>query len=124
MIAALQILIRLTALIAGTLLLGAIAYVSFTPNDLGLPLIPAPASDKVNHLAGCYALTLLALTALPGLRPSRLAALIILAGGAVELVQGEIGREAALSDVLANLAGVLAAILPVWLARLGKGQES
>lgn len=113
-----QMLIRLSAFLAGIALLGAITYVSFAPKGSGLPLLPALASDKVNHVAGCYALTLLIVTALPGLRPSHVAALIVLAGGAVELVQGQVGREASLSDFLANLAGVLAAVLPLWLARL------
>ncbi|MGA1343751.1 MAG: hypothetical protein ACO33A_12060 [Hyphomonas sp.] len=113
-----QILIRLAAFLAGTCLLGAMAYVSFAPKGADLPLLPALASDKVNHITGCYVLTLLILAALPGLRPSLLAALIVLAGGVVEAAQAEVGREASLSDFLANLAGVLAAVLPIWLARL------
>ena len=111
-------LIQALALIVAILLLAAILYVSFAPKGSNLPSLPPLLSDKVNHIAGTYVLTLLSLAAVPKLRPLWAAAMIILAGGAIELAQEQFGREASLGDFLANAAGVLLAVIPLWLARL------
>lgn len=104
--------------------LGVIALVitvlifSFAPKGTELPAFPLLPSDKVNHFVGNYALMLCTLAALPKLRPVVCALLIVLFGGCVEFTQLQVGREASIGDLAANIAGVLFAIGPVWMLRL------
>src|SRR5690606_22076798 len=70
-------------------------------------------SDKLAHF-GVFALILWSFGVLfPRLQRIRAALLAVALGGAVEVVQGMIGRDADLLDLVADAAGILAA-LALW----------
>lgn len=75
--------------------------------------------DEVAHAAFAYLLTLLGLLALPRWRLASVAALVALAALMVEVVQGLgiVPGSAELRDVGADALGIVAALLPVALAR-------
>lgn len=110
--------IRIASVAGVFVLVVTIMIFSFAPKGTELPVLPPLRSDKVNHFAGNYALVLCLLTAFPRLRPSVGAGLIILLGGCLEYIQQQVGREASLGDFAANVAGVLFAVLPIWMFRL------
>lgn len=73
--------------------------------------------DKANHAVAFLVLTMLTGLGWPGLHRLWLFALMVVAGIAIELVQGlpAIGRDADVMDVLADAVGAMAGILALWL---------
>lgn len=91
-----------------------IAWFAFRPAAdvaTGLPW------DKANHAVAFLVLTMLTGLGWPGLHRLWLFALMLVAGIAIELVQGlpAIGRDADVMDVLADAVGAMAGILALWL---------
>lgn len=71
--------------------------------------------DKVGHFGG-FLLIALSLTLLrPGWRGGPAAVLAVVIGAAVELIQGQIGRDASWGDLLADAVGavVAASLTPI-----------
>jgi hypothetical protein len=83
--------------------------VLFAPAD-DVPSAPA-GLDKVVHASLFVALALTGLWA--GVRRVMLIPALVLYGAASEVVQGAIGRDAAVGDWLADVAGILLGLL-VW----------
>lgn len=83
--------------------------VAQNPRNLSLP------TDKIQHAIGFYVLTLTVLGAFPRRPCWLLAGAVLLLGAAIELVQPWVGRQGSLEDVLADLAGIAAAVLPCWI---------
>lgn len=83
--------------------------------------------DKANHALAFAVLAGLGALGFARARPLRLALLLVLFGGAIELLQATplVHRDADLLDVVADAAGVLAAAWPaLWLRRkLGLGRD-
>ena len=78
--------------------------------------------DKLLHFIAYFGLAGLANVALGGVKPAwRAAIALALLGGALEIVQGVIGRDMSLTDELANVLGVAAGIVAGrgWLVLLG-----
>lgn len=82
----------------------ALAWLAFRPStgvDGGLPW------DKANHFVGFLVLTALTGCGWPALGVGQMAAIMLVAGTGIELVQGlpAIGRDADAWDVVADMAG-------------------
>lgn len=90
-------------------------WLAFEPPGDGPGLIPW---DKAGHFLSFYALTLLYLLAAPRAPRWAIVALLVVAGGVIEIVQGQVGREADGLDWLADIAGIACAALPVGLEAL------
>ena len=96
---------------------------------VSLAVLFAPASDVPSSPPGVDKLvhaTLFAALALTGrwagLARGALASLLVLYAAASEVVQGLIGRDAAVGDLLADVVGVLIGLLAwQWLARRAAG---
>ena len=63
-------------------------------------------------------LTILYVLAAPLAPRWAIAGLLVVAGGAIEIAQGQVGRNAEWGDWLADIAGIACATLPVWLEAL------
>lgn len=105
--------IRRAAAVIAVLLALLIAYFSLVPPGE----TPAPQiSDKLRHF-GAYAM--LAIPTAMWLAPRRIMPAVIVAvwGIAMEIAQGlaGTGREASLSDALANTLGACAGVLLIWI---------
>ncbi len=74
--------------------------------------------DKAAHFMAFYGLTLLMLAAFPTRRRLDVACLAILAGVGVEVVQKLSGSDAEFGDIVADTAGALAVIAPMWVENL------
>lgn len=74
--------------------------------------------DKAAHFIAFYGVTLLLFSAFPDRRRLDLAVLAIFAGAAIEVLQLIDGRDAEVGDLLADAAGALAVLAPIWLERL------
>jgi VanZ family protein len=74
--------------------------------------------DKAAHFIAFYGLTLLTIAAFPKRRSFDLACLVLLFGVSIEVGQVLSGRGAQMGDVLADVAGVVAVLLPMHLQRL------
>lgn len=85
----------------------------FRYKDLGLPF-----PDTVAHALLFYALTLAAFTALPRSRAQEVALAMIGVGLLSELLQGLVGREMSLHDVVGDATGALLAYAPIAITRL------
>ncbi len=72
--------------------------------------------DKVAHVAGFYGLTLLALAALPWNRKADILIAMSAIALSSEVAQSLAGRTMSITDMLADLTGVLAAGAPVFVA--------
>jgi VanZ family protein len=71
--------------------------------------------DKLLHFTAYFILSLLATTALRAGRNALLAVLGLIAlGGALEIIQGFIGRDAELMDEAANTLGAIAGFVLGW----------
>ena len=92
-------------------------WVALTPN-LGPQLPPGPW-DKIEHFAGFYGLTLLAMLAYPGARRVWVLASLTAYGGLMEALQAipALNRKAEWADLLADVLGIGAALLPTLLRR-------
>ena len=91
-----------------------IAWFAFRPAAdvaTGLPW------DKANHAVAFLVLTMLTGLGWPRLHRLWLFELMLVAGIAIELVQGlpAIGRDADVMDVLADVVGAMAGMLVLWL---------
>ncbi|RAK52201.1 hypothetical protein [Phenylobacterium deserti] len=73
----------------------------------------------MNHAALSYALTLLMLSSFRRAPPGAAAALVLTTGAALEGFQGFgfFAGDAQWGDMLADVAGVSAAVLPLWIGR-------
>ena len=71
--------------------------------------------DKAAHFIAFYGLTLLLFSAFPERRRLDLAMLATFAGAAIEMLQLIEGRDAELGDILADAAGALAVLAPLYL---------
>jgi len=98
-------LFRLAAVVAA-LIVGWFAFRPATEVEGGLPW------DKANHALAFLVLTVLTGLGWPRLSRLWLVALMLMAGGAVELIQGldVIGRDADAMDVVADGVGILAGL--------------
>lgn len=85
----------------------------FKYRDLGLPF-----PDTVAHALLFYALTLGAFAALPRSRAQEVALAMIGVGLLSELVQGLVGREMSIHDVVGDTVGALLAYAPIAITRL------
>src|SRR4051812_28298331 len=75
------------------------------PGDDTTGLIPW---DKAKHFIVFYALSILASLALPQSRLHRIGLVILAFGGAIEILQGFVGRDASWFDLLADTCGISA----------------
>lgn len=74
--------------------------------------------DKALHFTAYFVLSALAVAALRARRPALWAMLGLIAmGGALEILQGLIGRDMSAYDELANTLGVVAGAAIVWIVR-------
>lgn len=98
-------LFRLTA-VAAALIVGWFAFRPAMEVDGGLPW------DKANHALAFLVLTVLTGLGWPRLSQAWLVTLMVLAGVAVELIQGldAVGRDADAMDVVADGVGILAGL--------------
>jgi VanZ family protein len=100
---------------AAILFLPALAGVlggELAPGDIGLNVW-----DKALHFTAYFVLASLATLALRSGRKVLLAVLALVAmGGALEIIQGFIGRDADIMDELANTLGACGGYLVGWLA--------
>ena len=71
--------------------------------------------DKAAHFIAFYGVTLLLFSAFPERRRLDLAMLATFAGAAIEMLQLIEGRDAELGDILADAAGALAVLAPLYL---------
>lgn len=105
--------------VAGVLII-IVAWLAFRPTtgaDQGLPW------DKANHALAFFVLTIVCARGWPGSGFWRLAAVMLAAGTAIEIIQGLplVGRDADVWDVVADMAGfVLGWILTIGLRRIDR----
>jgi len=105
--------LRRTFLVLAILLASIIVVKSVTP---ALPSLSLSNMDKVIHVAAYFALGLVALPALPRVRPLYIWFGLCALGASIELAQGlmNAGRTANILDGVANATGAVLAIA-VWL---------
>ncbi len=95
---------------------------ALAPDDGGgADLIPW---DKAKHFLVFYLLTALAITALPASRFWRIGGVLLAFGGAIEILQGFVGRDAAWGDLFADACGICALFGPIILRALTTGKPS
>ncbi|HEY8948613.1 MAG TPA: VanZ family protein [Rhizomicrobium sp.] len=74
--------------------------------------------DKALHFTAYFILSALAVAALRARKKALLAMLgLIVMGGALEIIQGMVGRDMSAYDELANTLGVIAGAIMVWAVR-------
>jgi VanZ family protein len=89
---------------------------ALAPDDGGgSSLIPW---DKAKHFLVFYVLTALAIIALPSSRFWRISVVLLAFGGAIEILQGLVGRDASWLDLLADACGICALFGPIILRDL------
>ena len=103
------------ARLAAGLATAATLWLALAPSGDGPGLIPW---DKAGHFLSFYVLTILYVLAAPLAPRWAIAGLLVVAGGAIEIAQGQVGRNAEWGDWLADIAGIACATLPVWLEAL------
>jgi len=84
------------------------------PDDDSAGLIPW---DKAKHFIVFYVLSVLASLALPQSRLHRIGLVILAFGGAIELLQALVGRDASWLDLFADACGVSAAFGPMLVSQ-------
>ncbi len=84
------------------------------PDNDNLGLIPW---DKAKHFIVFYTLSILAGLALPQSRLHRIGLVILAFGGAIEILQGFVGRDASWLDLLADACGISAAFGPMLVSQ-------
>ena len=79
----------------------------------------APPADAVMHIIYGYLLTVLSILALPKIKPWKIGGFYLALGAGLELSQilGVVSGTFQGKDLVANVAGVIAALLPRWRAR-------
>lgn len=80
------------------------------PDDDSVGLIPW---DKAKHFVVFYVLSVLASLALPQSRLHRIGLVVLAFGGAIEILQGLVGRDASWLDLFADGCGISAAFGPM-----------
>lgn len=80
------------------------------PDNDSMGLIPW---DKAKHFLVFYVLSILASLALPQSRLHRIGLVILAFGGAIEILQGFVGRDASWFDLFADACGISAAFGPM-----------
>jgi VanZ family protein len=99
------------------------AFIAATLIAFSVAVWPRPVTfegdnvDKGLHFGTFYVLEVLALVSYRRLRITPAIGLVLL-GGAIELIQGQIGRDCSVWDWLADTLGVMAAMAPVAAAKL------
>lgn len=88
------------------------------------PFHLAEGLDKLAHIGGFYAFTALALAALPFNRKADILWAAAAIAGASELAQGLTGRTMSAADLAADLLGVAAAGLPIYVADLRRAAQT
>ncbi len=91
------------------------------PDDGGFRLIPW---DKAKHFIVFYVLTALAITALPASRFWRIGVVLLAFGGAIEVLQAFVGRDAAWGDLFADACGIGALFGPIVLREMTLNRAS
>jgi len=110
--------LRKLAAILALALISAMILSAFLPQQSSITPDHDLPADKLHHIIFYYVLSLLIYIAAP-IRHRRLALTgLVLLGFAVEALQPLSGRHGALSDVLANLAGIMLAMLPVLILKI------
>jgi VanZ family protein len=104
-------LVRVGALLATA----ATLWLAFKPAGDAPGLIPW---DKAGHFLSFYVLTILYTLAAPRVSRWGIIALLVVAGATIEIVQGQVGRDADVMDWLADMVGIGFVALPVWLEAL------
>jgi VanZ family protein len=84
------------------------------PGDDSVGLIPW---DKAKHFIVFYVLSILASLALPQSRLHRIGVVILAFGGAIEILQGFVGRDASWLDLFADACGISAALGPMLVSK-------
>jgi VanZ family protein len=97
--------LTLGARMAFAVALGAVAWLSLTPDTTDPALIPW---DKARHFLAFYMLTGLAVIGLPRVNLLWLGLALLAYGGLIEVFQGMVGRQTSLLDLAANGAGIAA----------------
>lgn len=112
-----MILLRRGLWVAFWLALAGGLWLALTPLT-GPPPVSGPW-DKVEHAAGLYVLTVLALAAFPGAARWKIAVGLTGYGALVEALQAipALNRTADLADLAADMLGVALALLPTFLRR-------
>ena len=87
---------------------------ALVPGDDTVGLIPW---DKAKHFIVFYVLSVLASLALPHSRLHRIGLVILAFGGAIEILQGLVGRDASWFDLFADACGISAALGPMLVSR-------
>ena len=80
-------------------------------------VMPGLASDHTLHMLISFLLTLSIIMSLPCLSIWAVGAGIFMVGVGLELVQPHIGHQSQISDILANLYGVVSALIGVFVGR-------
>ena len=84
------------------------------PDDDSIGLIPW---DKAKHFLVFYVLSVLASLALPQSRLHRIGLAMLAFGGAIEVLQAFVGRDASWFDLLADGCGISAAFGPMLVSK-------
>jgi VanZ family protein len=84
------------------------------PDNDSIGLIPW---DKAKHFIVFYVLSVLAGLALPQSRLHRIGLVILMFGGAIEILQAYVGRDASWLDLLADACGISAAFGPMLVSQ-------
>ncbi|MBO9708186.1 MAG: VanZ family protein [Caulobacter sp.] len=84
------------------------------PGDDTVGLIPW---DKAKHFIVFYVLSILASLALPQSRLHRIGLVLLAFGGAIEILQGFVGRDASWFDLFADACGISAAFGPMLVSK-------
>jgi VanZ family protein len=88
-----------------------------------MAVLPQPpsvdVSDKVEHMAAFFVITVLGCSAYPNVSRVKLALALVAFGGLIELVQEfpMFHRDSELSDWLADILAVVIALASVWLVK-------
>jgi len=75
-------------------------------------------NDKAAHVIAFYGLSIMAFVVAPTRRRTDLAIMVLGFGVLIEVAQGLTGRSASVTDLLADAAGVVAAVAPGMIERL------
>ncbi|MGH8492657.1 MAG: VanZ family protein [Moraxellaceae bacterium] len=92
----------------------AVLYLSLDP----APLVKGMDYDKANHVLAFFALGVLLRLAWPRFRVVWAIAALLVLGVLIELVQHFTGRDAAFADVLADILGLVLAVLATQIFRM------
>ena len=100
-----------------------IAFLAASAYALAMALLPGDDSvglipwDKAKHFIVFYVLSILASLALPQSRLHRIGVVILAFGGAIEILQAFVGRDASWFDLFADACGISAAFGPMLVSK-------